>query len=295
MADTNPYITKAQFVKITNQGMNVTDPSFVASLIKEATSPSDLIDKIEEYNDTHKLNEHNRIRYGVNIYGAYITVIKATKSGEFYKIVAQDFNGKPKAITNTNTGKIESLSGTLHTHFVPVAAIMDVVISGYDPEVIDPIINNKGIDEIDERQLVSNFRNLTQTFNAMLSAGELRNYVKMFNYEFKNNNYNDYTYEHKIEAFNLYNRLADQYLTTIKTIVANSYELGKIERPENVRDHSIYFVDGDLETYLTKYISKIWKDEPKEMFDARLQGRIEELSQKTFTSTEVEWFKDIIK
>ena len=290
----NPYITKSDFVKITNQGMSTSDPKFIATLINSATSPIDLIDKIEEYNATHKLNDHNRINYGISVFGNYITVIKATKSGDFYKVVAQDYNGRPKILSNSENGKIESLSGSLHTHFIPITSIMDVVVSGYDPEVINPILNNKGVDEVNVKQLITDFINMKQQFNALLSAGELRNYIKQFNYAFKTNDYNNMSFEHNIEAYNLYSGLVSQYLTTIKTIVANSYDLSIVNLPENIRDRSVYFVDGELKTKLDEQIKKLWKNEPSDLFKYRYDFRYEELSQKTFTRVEVEWFKEVI-
>lgn len=290
----NPYIVKSDFVKITNQGMSASDPKFIATLINSATSPIDLIDKIEEYNEAHKLNDHNRINYGISVFGNYITVISATKSGDFYKVVAQDYNGRPKLFSNAETGKIESLSGALHTHFVPVTSIMDVVVAGYDPDVIDPILANKGVDEVDTKKLIVEFTNMKQKFNALLSAGELRNYIKDFNYTFKTNGYNDLSFEHNIEAYNLYSGLVSQYLTTIKTIVENSYDLSIVDLPENIRDRSIYFVDGDLKTILDAQIKKLWKNEPSNLFSYRYESRYEELSQKTFTRAEVEWFKEVI-
>ena len=290
----NPYIVKSDFVKITNQGMCASDPKFIATLINSATSPIDLIDKIEAYNETHKLNDHNRINYGISVFGNYITVISATKSGDFYKVVAQDYNGRPKLFANTETGKIESLSGALHTHFVPIASIMDVVVAGYDPDVIDPILNNKGVDKVDVKKLIVEFTNMKQKFNALLSAGELRNYIKEFNYTFKTNGYNNLSFEHNIEAYNLYSGLVSQYLTTIKTIVENSYDLSIVNLPENIRDRSIYFVDGDLKTTLDAQIKKLWDNEPSTLFLHRYESRYEELSQKTFTRAEVEWFKEVI-
>ena len=290
----NPYIVKSDFVKITNQGMCASDPKFIATLINSATSPVDLIDKIEAYNETHKLNDHNRINYGISVFGNYITVISATKSGDFYKVVAQDYNGRPKLFANAETGKIESLSGALHTHFVPVTSIMDVVVAGYDPNVINPILNNKGVDKVDVKKLIVEFTNMKQKFNALLSAGELRNYIKEFNYTFKTNGYNNLSFEHNIEAYNLYSGLVSQYLTTIKTIVENSYDLSIVNLPENIRDRSIYFVDGDLKEKLDAQIKKLWDNEPSTLFLTRYESRYEELSQKTFTRTEVEWFKEVI-
>lgn len=292
---TNPYIKASDFVKVNETNMISSDSNVIGKIIKSAASPTDLIDAIEAYNTEHKLNIHNRIRYGIGIGEAFITVISATKSGTCYKIITQDGNGRPKNVTDDN-GKITSMTAAYRTHFVAASAITDVIVSGYDPEILDPIIANTGVDNIDSSAILNEMRTLVQEFNATLSAGEIRNYIKKFNYIFKTRKYNNITYEHNVQLYNMYNQLTSQYLLTIKNIVNNAMDLGKVVSPINIRDKPLYFVEGsDLKTAIDARIKELWPNETKTEYDSKYESRYNELSQKTFTAEEVGYFKDVIK
>ena len=292
---TNPYIKASDFVKVNETNMISSDSNVIGKIIKSAASPTDLIDAIEAYNTEHKLNIRNRIRYGIGIGEAFITVISATKSGTCYKIITQDGNGRPKNVTDDN-GKITSMTAAYRTHFVAASAITDVIVSGYDPEILDPIIANTGVDNIDSSAILNEMRALVQEFNATLSAGEIRNYIKKFNYIFKTRKYNNITYEHNVQLYNMYNQLTSQYLLTIKNIVNNAMDLGKVVSPINLRDKPLYFVEGsDLKTAIDARIKELWPNETKTEYDSKYESRYNELSQKTFTAEEVGYFKDVIK
>jgi hypothetical protein len=292
---TNPYIKASDFVKVNETNMISSDPNVIGTIIKSATSPTDLIDAIEAYNTTHKLNIRNRIRYGIGIGEAFITVISATKSGSCYKIITQDGNGRPKSVADAN-GKITSMAAAYHTHFVAASAITDVIVSGYDSEILDPIIANTGVDNIDSSAILNEMRTLVQEFNAMLSAGEIRDYIKKFNYIFKTRKYNDITYEHNVQLYNMYNQLTSQYLLTIKNIVNNAIDLGKVTSPVNLRDKPLYFIEGnDLKSAIDSRIKELWPNETKTEYDNKYDSRYQELIQKTFTTEEVGFFKDVIK
>lgn len=291
----NPYIKAKDFIKINNTDMNSTDPEVITNVIKDATSPYDIINAIENYNNTHKLSLRNRIRYGIGIGETYLTVISATKVGDFYKVISQDYNGRPK-VTAEN-GKVTSAQATFHTHFIPASAITDVVVSGYDPAIMNPIIANAGVDEIDVNKILTDMRKMVQDFNTMLSSGQIRNYIKKFNYEFSIRKLNDITYEHNIQLYNMYNQLSSQYLLVIKNIVENALDLGKVTSPINLRDKPVYFIgDANLKEHITAKIEELFKlQEDKAQYDSNFDSRYMDLIQKTFTNTEIEWFKDVIK
>lgn len=291
----NPYIKAKDFVKTNNIDMNSTDPEVITSIIKDATSFDDIISAIENYNSSHKLNLRNRIRYGIGVGEAYLTVISATKVGECYKVISQDFNGRPK-VTAEN-GKVTSAQAAFHTHLIPVSAITDVVVSGYDPAIMDPIMENTGVDEIDVNKLLTDMRKMVQEYNAMLSSGQIRNYIKKFNYEFSVRKLNDITYEHNIQLYNMYNQLSSQYLLVIKNIVENALDLGKVTSPINLRDKPVYFTNAtNLDEFIKAKIEDLFKfKETKAQYEANFDSRYMDLIQKTFTVNEIEWFKDVIK
>ena len=292
---TNPYIKASDFVKVNETNMISSDPNVIGEIIKSAASPTDLIDAIEAYNTEHKLNMHNRIRYGIGIGEAFITVISATKSGDCYKVITQDGNGRPKSVADAN-GKITSIAAAYHTHFVAASAITDVVVSGYDPEILDPIIANTGVDNIESSNILNDMKTLVQEFNATLSAGEIRDYIKKFNYIFKTRKYNNITYEHNVQLYNMYNQLTSQYLLTIKNIVNNAIDLGKVTSPVNLRDKPLYFIEGNnLKAAIDARIKELWPNETKTEYDNKYDSRYHELVQKTFTTEEVGYFKDVIK
>ena len=88
------FLEKSDIVVLTDSSsMSNTNPDFVTNLLNGVSSQSDLIDAIENYNETHKLPLNKRIKYSICVGSMYISVAKAVKKTTNYIITSYDYTG----------------------------------------------------------------------------------------------------------------------------------------------------------------------------------------------------------
>ena len=89
----NGYYTLSDRVDV--EGKRFSDPEFVKTLMTGVTSKASMIDAIENYNETHKHNEKERIKYSIGLCEIYVNVIHAYKLGgnssTTYAIIGREY------------------------------------------------------------------------------------------------------------------------------------------------------------------------------------------------------------
>ena len=80
------FLEKSDIVNVQSDSttMSSTNPDFVTNLLNGVSSQSELIDAIENYNDTNKLPLNKRIKYSICVGSMYISVSKAVKKSTNY-------------------------------------------------------------------------------------------------------------------------------------------------------------------------------------------------------------------
>ncbi len=298
----NGYFTMNDYVAVVQERFS--DPNFVKKLMTGVTTKVGLIEAIEKYNSDNNLNEKERIKYSIGISGhLYITVIRCYKiSDSTYVVVGRDNNGYGILNKSEDPNKSNEFDTTISTHVVDVVDISDVWISGYDPDKIGDILTDRsgsGDDKtIDTRELEKILTNLKNDMNSMLSTGELRLLLNKFTYVMKTNKLNEYTYKTKSTAYNLYTSVWTKYISVIKNILVNYTEIGiNIDRLLTDRSYSqYYFVIADTDAKTKEIIKeKLLEKHGNDNFvNSHIDGVVEEIYNRTFSTTDIETFKKVI-
>jgi hypothetical protein len=285
----------------------------VKEILDGVTNHYDLIKAIEKYNDDNKLPLNKRVKYSILVGAAYISVAKATEVGtETFLVTSYDYTGSA-SFEYDEKGKMTKGSASLSTHMIKAADVLDVVIKGYDKDVIDPIQGNKTLDEISESELIRKITDLDQNTFHYVTSGQYRSYIVAICNGFKKEHLNEYSYTMKPAAYNLYLKLITKYFNVLKEIVidscnateknsfAISVQMQRDGQPIQVQVMAQYstgnkFTIVDLgmktdevyETFLKAYFDKKMNENDQFVFTDECKL---ELSQKIFTSEEIENYK----
>lgn len=301
----------------TDEGRRFSDPEFVKTLLTGVASKADLINAIETYNENHKLNEKERIKYSVGIAGElYVTVIHAYKLGgdgsTTYAIVGRDHNGYGILNKGADSSKSNTFDSAISTHVVDISDITDVWIGGYDKDEMEDIMNFNGEDEIPAKELENLLTTLRTELNSIQGSGEYRTFFNKFTYVMKKNNLNSLKYTHRPTAYNIYTSIWTKYIALINDILANYAEKGfeTIDWDKVRMINSLFFVDtsevtleeGEGDTDLDK-IKKILKAEFAKKYTAEvgtswyennIDEFVEKALQRTFSQEDIDKFKAVI-
>lgn len=278
--------------------MTTYDENVVSEIMTGVTSRIDLITAIEKYNSDHKLPYNKRVRYTIAVSNNYISVLTAYKLSETELcVIGWDQNGYPDFKYNEK-GVIEEARASLSTHIIAIENINDVVIGKCDPSAIENIFTFKTLDEIDEKTLINQLNQVYDGIFSLITSGYYRSAINKFNYEFKKYDFNGYTYEHKNSAYTLYARLYMKYVLVLKEIIMDSLNPDRVEyNPElaPTRKNKFEFVDN-LEESLEEVVFNRYRETyGTPSYEAELETRKAAVREKTFTYTELDTFKQLIK
>lgn len=281
----------------------------VKEILDGVTNHYDLIKAIEKYNDDNKLPLNKRIKYSILVGAAYISVAKATEVGvETFLVTSYDYTGSA-SFEYDEKGKLTKGSASLSTHMIKAADILDVVIKGYDKDVIDPIQGNKTLDEISESELIRKITDLDQNTFHYVTSGQYRSYIVAICNGFKKEHLNEYSYTMKPAAYNLYLKLITKYFNVLKEIVVDysaATEENNLLFASQLNGQTVQFVaqyvtgnkftivelsmktDEVYDAFLKAYFDKNKNENGQYVFTDECKL---ELSQKIFTSVEIENYK----
>ncbi len=299
----NGYYTFSDLVEV--EGKRFSDPNFVKTLMAGVSSKGEMIDAIENYNETHNLNEKERIKYSIGIGEIYINVIHAYKLGNqtTYAIIGRDNNGYGILTKSADPSKSNTFDTTLSTHIVDVADITDVWFSGYDIDKIGNILKDtSGTDEIviSTKELENTLTELKTQLNVLLSTGEYRMYFNKFTYTMKSKNLNSISYENKPTAYNTYVSIWTNYISTVENILANYVETGinidSLDNIDNMRNiPNLLFVEASTDQEIIDIIKEKIKNKfnlPADEYN--YNHYVESIFRKTFSTSDIETFKSIV-
>lgn len=288
----NDFFLEKSDIVVPNDSASMlnTSPDFVTNLLSGISSQTDLIDAIENYNETHKLPLNKRIKYSICVGTMYISVARAVKKTSNYIVTGYDYTGAAGFEYSTD-GKITNGEASMSTHIVKADDIKDVVIKGYDKTVIDPIRNYKTDDKITEKELISKLKEFDENTYSNLTTGQFRNYIVAFCYGFKKYGFNNYDYSLKPTAYNLYLKIISKYFLLIKDICVE-FESNKDEKSKNkFVIISEEFVDE--ETFRATLRQMIANEKEISIADVE-DYEVDNKYQTTFGSNELEVFKQSI-
>ena len=286
------FLEKSDIVNVQSDSttMSSTNPDFVTNLLNGVSSQSELIDAIENYNDTNKLPLNKRIKYSICVGSMYISVAKAVKKSTNYIITGYDYTGAA-GFEYSADGKITNGEASMSTHIIKADDIKDVVIKGYDRTVIDPIRNYKTNDTITEKELISQLKEFDENTYSNLTTGQFRNYIIAFCYGFKKYRFNDYDYSLKPSAYNLYLKILSKYFLLIKDICVE-FESNKDEKSKN---KFVIISDDYVNEETFKAILKQMIADEKEISITDVKDyEVDNKYQMTFGANELEVFKKCI-
>jgi hypothetical protein len=277
--------------------MNSIDPNLVHDLLNGATDHKSLITAIESYNDTHKLPYNKRIRYSIAVSNVYIAVLRAyTVGSDYICVIGWDQNGYPDLKYDEN-GKPLTATAGLSTHMINVNNINDVMIGGYDSAKIGNLFDGgyKTVDNISERELNKKLTTLFDDLSALMCAGQYRDAINKFIYEFTRNEYNSYSYEYKRTAYHNYLKVYSKYILILKDIVLDSLK-PRVTYDPNITPkikNKFEFVDNLDE--VDNIIKILYRDTAgTEEYINNFASRKQALIQTTFTKAELNTFKQAI-
>ena len=308
-------IEKSDVVDVKTTTMQNTN-DVVKEILNGVTNHYDLIKAIEKYNDDNKLPLNKRVKYSILVGAAYISVAKATEVGtETFLVTSYDYTGSA-SFEYDEKGKLTKGSASLSTHMIKASDIIDVVINGYDKDVIDPIQGNKTLDEISENELIRKITDLDQSTFHYVTSGQYRSYIIAICNGFKKEHLNEYSYTMKPAAYNLYLKLITKYFNVLKEIVIDSCNAtekynftfplqiqhdGQLVQVGYVAQCSIgnkftvaelsMKTDEAYDAFLKSYFDKKFNENGQYSFtdEYKLQ-----FSQKIFTSEEIENYKQCL-
>lgn len=309
-------IEKNDVVDIKNTTMQ-NNNDVVKEILNGVTNHYELIKAIEKYNDDNKLPLNKRIKYSILVGAAYISVAKATEVGtETFLVTSYDYTGSA-SFEYDEKGKLTKGSASLSTHMIKAADIIDVVIAGYDKDVIEHIQDNKTLDEISESELIRKITELDQSTFSYVSSGQYRSYIIAVCNGFKKEHLNEYSYTMKPAAYNLYLKLITKYFNVLKEIVIDYYTATakdkgfvfahKTKHGDDVVELEVqaqcfvgnrftfvelgYSDDTTYDDFLKAYFDKEKNENGQFVFtdECKLQ-----LSQKIFTKGEIENYKQCL-
>ena len=301
----NGYYTLSDRVDI--EGKRFSDPEFVKTLMTGVTSKATMIDAIENYNENHKLNEKERVKYSIGLGDFYVNVVHAYKLGgnssTTYAVIGRDNNGYGILNKSGDASISNTFDTSISTHIVDVADITDVWIAGYDSSKIGDILSEfSGTEEnpISTRELEKILTDLKTELNGLLSTGEYRMFFNKFTYVMKSKKLNEISYENKTTAYNIYTSIWVNYISTIKNILANFAEMGTnnidFDKMRFGVVSNLYFVEAENEAG----IKAVLENKIKEVYTStsinqdRLEDFVEKAFRRTFSTSEIETFKAII-
>lgn len=298
----NGFYTKNEVVRVktaeSTTDMTSYNVKITTEIMKNVTSRISLIEAIEAYNEDHKLPYNKRIRYSIAVSNVYIAVLKAYKLSETeICVIGWDQNGYP-SITYNDKGAIEKAMAGISTHVIKIDNINDVVIGNYDSTKIGNIFTYETVDEISEKELLSKLNRVIDSMTTLICSGYYRSALEKFTYEFNRNKFNSYSYEHKNVAYTKYVELYAKYILMLKDIVGNSLDSGRITYTDTNSDNKIHnrfeFIESDdeIDDLLKVYYREA--RENTEIFKKNYDTYKRELMEKTFTTDELNTFKQLI-
>lgn len=311
----NFLIEKSDVVDTTTTTMQ-NNNGVVKEILNGVTNHYELIKAIEKYNDDNKLPLNKRVKYSILVGASYISVAKATEVGtETFLVTSYDYTGSA-SFEYDEKGKLIKGSASLSTHMIKASDIIDVVINGYDKDVIDHIQDNKTLDEISESELIRKITELDQNTFHYVTSGQYRSYIIAICNGFKKEHLNEYSYTMKPAAYNVYLKLITKYFNVLKEIVIDHYAAtkekgfafpyqvqhdGQPVQLEGVAQCSIgnkfTFVelsartDEKYDIFLKVYFDKTINKDGQYSFTDEYKLRF---SQKIFTSEEIENYKQCL-
>ena len=301
----NGYYTLSDRVDI--EGKRFSDPEFVKTLMTGVTSKVTMIDAIENYNETHKLNEKERIKYSIGLGEIYVNVIHAYKLGgnssTTYAIIGRDNNGYGILNKSGDASVSNTFDTAISTHIIDVSDITDVWIAGYDSSKIGNILGEfSGTEEnpISSRELEKILTDLKTELNGLLSTGEYRMFFNKFTYVMKSKKLNEVSYENKTTAYNIYTSIWVNYISTIKNILANFAEMGTNNIDFNKMRFgavsNLYFVEAEdeagIKAVLENKVKEVYTSTP--LNQDRLEDLVEKAFRRTFSTSDIDTFKAIV-
>lgn len=311
----NFLIEKSDVVDTKNTTMQ-NNNDVVKEILNGVTNHYDLVKAIEKYNDDNKLPLNKRVKYSILVGAAYISVAKATEVGtETFLVTSYDYTGSA-SFEYDEKGKLTKGSASLSTHMIKASDIIDVVINGYDKDVIDPIQDNKTLDEISESELIRKITDLDQNTFHYVTSGQYRSYIVAICNGFKKEHLNEYSYTMKPAAYNVYLKLITKYFNVLKEIVVDScnatekygftfpYQTQHDGQPVQIQHVAQCSIgnkftvvelsaktDEVYDIFLKAYFNKKFNENGQYSFtdEYKLQ-----FSQKIFTSEEIENYKQCL-
>ena len=301
----NGYYTLSDRVDV--EGKRFSDPEFVKTLMTGVTSKASMIDAIENYNESHKLNEKERIKYSIGLGEIYVNVIHAYKLGgnssTTYAIIGRDNNGYGILNKSGDASVSNTFDTAISTHIIDVADITDVWIAGYDSSKIGNILGEfSGTEEnpISSRELEKILTDLKTELNGLLSTGEYRMFFNKFTYVMKSKKLNEVSYENKTTAYNIYTSIWVNYISTIKNILANFAEMGinniDFDKIRFGAVSNLYFVEAEdeagIKAVLENKVKEVYTSTP--LNQDRLEDLVEKAFRRTFSTSDIDTFKAIV-
>lgn len=292
----NGYISKDDMLVVDDGDLVSSSPKITKAILTGATDCVSLINAIENYNDTNKLGFGKRVNYAISTGLTYISVFKAYPVGTNMVVIGWDSNGKSLASFDVENRQI-NLMTALSTHMIPNDKICDVVIGSYDPDKIRDIMETyKTKDDINESDLLNILEKLHQDIIDCITSGNYRGAIEIFNYTIKSNNLNDYDYHHKRRAYNKYVDVYVKYITILKDIIIEHIEWSKTKDTELTIFKKLRLIDfvetiDDIDKIIRKKHNDLYGTPS---YEKQYKYWKNDVLQKTFTTAEVEMFKQLI-